>query len=261
MQGRGPVCQEGVRYRAVRQNQLKWCGFGRRGVCGGLPNGSRRYEPLSRAGLCFHPPAQHTARTRQSCRRKTSHLPPLRHRAFSPRCCLSPTANRQGFWRSWHASYNRWLVRYMYVPLGGAAWRAANVWLIFSFVALWHDLEWRLLGWAWIMAAAMAPELVGGEWGVGGKRRAGGGEGVGETAELVWGVGWGVIAELVGDSGGGQGVGAEPVGVGGVEQQGKGSLPSGMGTALCGLWRRPWRQSWVGNRRAAELVEIGGRGA
>jgi len=25
----------------------------------------------------------------------------------------------QGFWRSWHASYNRWLVRYVYVPLGG----------------------------------------------------------------------------------------------------------------------------------------------
>jgi MBOAT, membrane-bound O-acyltransferase family len=43
----------------------------------------------------------------------------------------------QGFWRNWHASYNRWLVRYMYVPLGGAATRALSVWLIFTFVALW----------------------------------------------------------------------------------------------------------------------------
>ncbi len=97
-----------------------------------------------------------------------------------------PHTNRQGFWRSWHASYNRWLVRYMYVPLGGAAWRAVNVWLIFSFVALWHDLEWRLLGWAWIMAAAMAPELVGGWVGGGGQSAsnargggAGGGRGPG----------------------------------------------------------------------------------
>jgi D-alanyl-lipoteichoic acid acyltransferase DltB (MBOAT superfamily) len=48
----------------------------------------------------------------------------------------------------------------MYIPLGGARWRAANVWPIFSFVALWHDLEWRLLGWAWIMALFMAPEMV-----------------------------------------------------------------------------------------------------
>ena len=66
----------------------------------------------------------------------------------------------QGFWRNWHASFNRWLVRYVYVPLGGAAWRAANVWLIFGFVALWHDLEPRLLGWAALTCLLFAPELV-----------------------------------------------------------------------------------------------------
>ena len=48
----------------------------------------------------------------------------------------------------------------MYVPLGGSKWRAVNVWVIFTFVAIWHDLELRLLGWAWIMALAMAPEMV-----------------------------------------------------------------------------------------------------
>jgi D-alanyl-lipoteichoic acid acyltransferase DltB (MBOAT superfamily) len=67
----------------------------------------------------------------------------------------------QGFWRNWHASFNLWLVRYMYVPLGGSAWRAANVWPIFTFVALWHDLEWRLLAWAWLSSLLLAPELVG----------------------------------------------------------------------------------------------------
>ena len=66
----------------------------------------------------------------------------------------------QGFWRNWHASFNRWLVRYAYVPLGGASWRAGNVWLIFGFVALWHDLEPRLLGWAALTCLLFAPELV-----------------------------------------------------------------------------------------------------
>ena len=74
----------------------------------------------------------------------------------------SMTQNRsvQGFWRNWHASFNLWLVRYMYVPLGGSAWRGANVWPIFTFVALWHDLEWRLLAWAWLSCLLFAPELV-----------------------------------------------------------------------------------------------------
>ncbi len=80
-------------------------------------------------------------------------LPPSPLRALHP----------QGFWRNWHASFNQWLVRYLYVPLGGACWRAANVWAVFTFVAAWHDLEWRLLGWAWIMALVMAPEMVGGQ--------------------------------------------------------------------------------------------------
>lgn len=49
----------------------------------------------------------------------------------------------QGFWRGWHASFNRWLVRYLYVPLGGSRRRALVIWPIFFFVALWHDLEVR----------------------------------------------------------------------------------------------------------------------
>lgn len=48
----------------------------------------------------------------------------------------------------------------MYIPLGGATWRALNVWLIFTFVAVWHDLELRLLGWAWLMALLFTPELL-----------------------------------------------------------------------------------------------------
>jgi D-alanyl-lipoteichoic acid acyltransferase DltB (MBOAT superfamily) len=74
--------------------------------------------------------------------------------------CVNNNYDADGFWRHWHASFNRWLVRYMYVPLGGASWRALNVWPIFTFVALWHDpAAWRLLGWAWVSALCLAPEM------------------------------------------------------------------------------------------------------
>ena len=71
-----------------------------------------------------------------------------------------PGGPGQGFWRSWHASYNLWLVRYLYVPLGGSRHRALAVWPVFTFVAAWHDLEWRLLAWAWLSCLLFAPELV-----------------------------------------------------------------------------------------------------
>ena len=47
----------------------------------------------------------------------------------------------QGFWRGWHSSFNQWLVRYLYIPLGGSRRRAAAIWPTFFFVAVWHDLE------------------------------------------------------------------------------------------------------------------------
>jgi D-alanyl-lipoteichoic acid acyltransferase DltB (MBOAT superfamily) len=77
--------------------------------------------------------------------------------------CICNNYDLVGFWRNWHASYNLWLVRYLYVPLGGSAWRLLNVWPIFTFVAVWHDLEWKLLGWAWLCALLFAPE-AGAKW-------------------------------------------------------------------------------------------------
>lgn len=73
--------------------------------------------------------------------------------------CICNNYDIAGFWRNWHASYNQWLVRYMYIPLGGSKWRLLNVWVIFTFVAIWHDLEVKLLGWAWLMALFIAPEV------------------------------------------------------------------------------------------------------
>ncbi|KAJ2288763.1 glycerol transporter, partial [Coemansia sp. RSA 2706] len=64
------------------------------------------------------------------------------------RRCMSNNYSLQQFWRDWHCSFNRWLVRYVYVPLGGRRTSTWNTFVIFTFVALWHDLTLRLLQWA-----------------------------------------------------------------------------------------------------------------
>ena len=74
--------------------------------------------------------------------------------------CFANNYDIEGFWKGWHSSFNRWLVRYMYVPMGGTKFRFLVIWPIFLFVAIWHDLEWRLISWAWIICAAFLPELL-----------------------------------------------------------------------------------------------------
>jgi len=65
-----------------------------------------------------------------------------------------------GFWRAWHRSYNLWIVRYLYIPLGGTRRLAATSVLVFTFVALWHDLSPRLLAWGWLAALFILPEVT-----------------------------------------------------------------------------------------------------
>jgi D-alanyl-lipoteichoic acid acyltransferase DltB (MBOAT superfamily) len=76
------------------------------------------------------------------------------------RRCFAMNYEVQGFWKNWHASFNRWLVKYMYIPAGGSKYQLLMVWPIFIFVALWHDVEVRLLGWAGLMIVAFLPELL-----------------------------------------------------------------------------------------------------
>lgn len=74
--------------------------------------------------------------------------------------CMNNCYNLESFWKSWHASFNKWLVRYLYIPLGGSKRKLLNVWAIFTFVAIWHDLEWKLLSWAWLTCIFFIPEIV-----------------------------------------------------------------------------------------------------
>jgi protein-cysteine N-palmitoyltransferase HHAT len=61
--------------------------------------------------------------------------------------CMSNNFSLEEFWRGWHTSYNKWIIRYLYIPLGGKETRWISVWFIFLFVALWHDFEWKLILW------------------------------------------------------------------------------------------------------------------
>ena len=74
--------------------------------------------------------------------------------------CFASNVDIEGFWKGWHASFNRWLVRYLYLPMGGASHRALSIWPIFLFVAMWHDVEWRLISWAWLVCIGFVPEIV-----------------------------------------------------------------------------------------------------
>lgn len=74
--------------------------------------------------------------------------------------CMANNYSTMGFWRSWHRSYNLWIIRYIYVPLGGSKNVLLNTLLVFTFVALWHDLTFRLLAWGWLVSLFAVPELL-----------------------------------------------------------------------------------------------------
>ncbi|EAW11269.1 putative glycerol:H+ symporter (Gup1) [Aspergillus clavatus NRRL 1] len=92
--------------------------------------------------------------------------------------CVSNNYSTFAFWRGWHRSFNRWIVRYLYVPLGGGARPRGsggsrsssglfskarhifNFLVVFTFVALWHDINLRLLMWGWLITLFVLPEVI-----------------------------------------------------------------------------------------------------
>ncbi|CEP15811.1 hypothetical protein [Parasitella parasitica] len=75
--------------------------------------------------------------------------------------CMSNNFSAQRFWKSWHRSFNRWTIRYIYIPLGGSKYFAFSMWVVFTFVAIWHDIELKLLAWGWLICLFLLPEFVG----------------------------------------------------------------------------------------------------
>ncbi|KAL2154276.1 hypothetical protein VTH82DRAFT_2952 [Thermothelomyces myriococcoides] len=84
--------------------------------------------------------------------------------------CVSNNYSTLSFWRGWHRSYYRWLLRYIYIPLGGSSFRSGleaartvlTYLVVFTFVALWHDIKLHLLIWGWLVVLFFLPEIVAG---------------------------------------------------------------------------------------------------
>ncbi|ODV84687.1 hypothetical protein CANARDRAFT_200197 [[Candida] arabinofermentans NRRL YB-2248] len=74
--------------------------------------------------------------------------------------CMDNNYSTMMFWRAWHRSYNKWVVRYIYVPLGGNNYRILSSLAVFSFVAIWHDIELKLLIWGWMIVLFLLPEMM-----------------------------------------------------------------------------------------------------
>ncbi|XPS68268.1 glycerol transporter [Ascochyta lentis] len=82
--------------------------------------------------------------------------------------CMSDNYSVMQFWRGWHRSFNKWSLRYLYIPLGGStvpgpwgkARAVANYLAVFSFIAIWHDIQLRLLMWGWLVTLFVLPELI-----------------------------------------------------------------------------------------------------
>jgi len=74
--------------------------------------------------------------------------------------CMTNNYSCSGFWRSWHRSFNRWLIRYVYGPLGGSQNYGRNFGIVFLFVAVWHDISLTLLAWGWLVCVFVVPEVV-----------------------------------------------------------------------------------------------------
>lgn len=74
--------------------------------------------------------------------------------------CVNNNYSGLSFWRSWHRSYNRWVLRYIYIPLGGSNRPIINTLLVFTFVAIWHDIQLHLLFWGWLVVLFIMPEVL-----------------------------------------------------------------------------------------------------
>lgn len=78
-----------------------------------------------------------------------------------PQRCMSNNYSVVGFWKGWHCSFNRWLVRYIFIPLGGSRpGRRWNVFVVFAFVAFWHDVEPKLFMWGMLNGVFLVLEVM-----------------------------------------------------------------------------------------------------
>eukprot|EP00918_Siedleckia_nematoides_P047078 GHVU01103170.1.p1 GENE.GHVU01103170.1~~GHVU01103170.1.p1 ORF type:complete len:562 (+),score=26.44 GHVU01103170.1:199-1884(+) len=75
-----------------------------------------------------------------------------------PRCIFT-SFSVQEFWRNWHRSFYLWILRYIYIPLGGGGSKLWVVPVIFTYAAIWHECSLSLAIWGCATALVMLPEM------------------------------------------------------------------------------------------------------
>ncbi|EAL63159.1 membrane bound O-acyl transferase family protein [Dictyostelium discoideum AX4] len=73
--------------------------------------------------------------------------------------CVNNNYTFTGFWRSWHGAFNKWTIRYLYIPLGGKKTQFVSIWIIFFFIGLWHDLWLSWIAWALLNCVFFSIEI------------------------------------------------------------------------------------------------------
>ena len=55
------------------------------------------------------------------------------------------------FWKRWHITLGRWMMDYLYIPLGGnrkgVRRTYLNLWIVFFLSGLWHGAAWNFVAW------------------------------------------------------------------------------------------------------------------
>ena len=55
------------------------------------------------------------------------------------------------FWKRWHITLGRWMMDYLYIPLGGnrkgKGRTYLNLWIVFFLSGLWHGASWTFVAW------------------------------------------------------------------------------------------------------------------
>ncbi len=46
----------------------------------------------------------------------------------------------------------------------GVVQRIGNIMVVFIYVAMWHDCNWKLLTWGWVVGIAFIPEILCSTW-------------------------------------------------------------------------------------------------
>lgn len=69
--------------------------------------------------------------------------------------------NYREMWRRWHQSLMRWLVAYVYIPLGGSRRgrirTCLNIMIVFTLSGLWHGANWTYITWGIVNGLLILP--------------------------------------------------------------------------------------------------------